>query len=124
MDTTPQADPKLKKPRFFAVLGIAIAVDLSLVVLYTLFTAQPSWRLLSDGLCFSSSFLGLLSALPLILDAGRGFGVAIKMSDDEEARKAAVILEHQRRERGMVITFAFVTATILIAILSFVVGAF
>jgi len=115
MKTTPT--PKL---RFWSLLGVMIGAALIASLLYTLIGPGMSLRTLSDSLCTSALFLGILSALPLLFDVGRGMGVAAKMGGDPQARQKVMDKEHQRREQGMVISFALIAATVFATISSLV----
>ncbi len=117
-----EKSPK-RKFKFWPLLGIAVAVDLILVLIYAVIIAQGlSGRVYSDALCTSAMFLGVLSALPVLFDAGRGMGLAINIGTSKEERYQALEKERRRREQGMVITFALVAATMLITLLSFIIG--
>jgi len=115
-------DNFIKKPRFWPLLGIVIAVDIIIAILYTLIVPGLSGRALSDSLCTSALFLGFVSALPVLLDAGRGVGMATRIGATSEERQIVWAKERQRREQGMLISFVLGTATLLVTLLSFILG--
>ena len=113
-------DEKRKKYRFWPILGIILGADFVLVLLYTLIIPGLTGRTLSDSLCMSSTVLGLIAAVPVLLDMGRGVGMAGKMGGAREQNQAALDLEHRRREQGITITFAFAAATLIVTVLSLI----
>jgi hypothetical protein len=115
-------DEKRGKYRFWPILGIVLSVDFVLVLLYTLIIPGLTGRTLSDSLCTSAVFLGLLAAVPVLLDMGRGIGMAGKMAGGREKHQAALEQEHQRRDQGITITFAVATATLIVTVLSLILG--
>jgi predicted nucleic acid-binding Zn ribbon protein len=66
--------------------------------------------------------LGVVCAAPVLLDAFRGFSVAAHMDGTKEERRETLAQEQKRREQGMVVTFALATATLLITLLSLLIG--
>ncbi|MBN2002151.1 MAG: hypothetical protein JXA21_02240 [Anaerolineae bacterium] len=108
-----------RKLHFFPLLGIILGSDLIVALVYTWVVPGLTRRALSDTLCMSAIGMGILSGLPMLFDAGRGFRLVVKAGDSSEERSAALVRERQRREQGMVITFAMGAATFIIVIVSF-----
>ncbi len=111
-----------RKVRFWPLLGIVLAADVLLVLAYTLIVPGFSGRAFSDALCVSALLLGAATAIPVLLDTGRSFGVGARMGDGEVMRHVVLQKERQRREQGMVITFALAAAVLILAIASFLIG--
>jgi len=111
-----------KKIRFWPLLGINLGADVLLVLAYTVIVPGFSGRAFSDALCVSSLMLGMATAIPVLLDTLRGFGIGAQMGASEADRHAALQTEHDRREQGMRITFALAAAVLILAIASFLIG--
>ncbi len=111
-----------KKFRFWPLLGMILGGTFVLALLYTALVPGISGRALSDSLCVSALLLGILSILPLLLDTGRGIKIASEMSADEEERHEAMAKERRKREQGMTISFAVAAATILLVVISLIIG--
>ena len=113
---------KRGKVRFWPALGLVLGADVILVLLYTVVLPGFTGRAFSDSLCTSALLLGLATAVPVLLDVGRGIGVGARMGSGEAERRAALEKEHQRREQGLVITFVLAVATFIVTVLSFLTG--
>ncbi len=113
---------KRSKVRFWPALGLILGADVILVLLYTVIVPGLTGRTFSDALCTSALLLALATAIPVLLDMGRGIGVGARMGDGDVERRAALQTEHQRREQGTLITFVLAAATFIIAALSFLIG--
>ncbi len=111
-----------KKIRFWPLLGIILGADVLLVLAYTVIVLGLTGRAFSDTLCFSALLLALATAAPVLLDMGRGFIIGGQMGGGEAERRAALEKEHQRREQGMIITFVFAAATLIITLFSLLIG--
>ena len=112
--------PKTKKIRFWPLVGIIIATDLVLTFFYTLLVPGLSFSGWADTLCGSAFVLAIGSAVPVFLDAGRGFGLAGKMGGTKDEQHNAFTHERLMREKGMRITFILALATAFIGVLSLV----
>lgn len=112
--------PKTGRIRFWLLLGIVIAADLLLTFIYTLLVPGLSFRGWADTLCSSAFVLAIGSAVPVFLDAGRGFGLAGKMGGTKAEQHDAFTHERLMREKGMRITFILALATAFIGLLSLV----
>lgn len=114
----PAPAPRRQRYRFWPILGLALGLDLILALGYTLLTAEFTVLALSNSLCVSAALLGVAAALPVVLDAGRGIGMALKLGATKEARHAAFTTERRRREQGSVVTFALAAAALVVTALS------
>jgi hypothetical protein len=110
--------PKLDKIRFLPLLGIILAVDIVLTFIYTAIIPGLSARNLSDALCISAFVLAVGSVLPVLFDAGRGFGLSGKMGGSKAKQHEALTHERLLREKGMKYTFILALATFVIGLLS------
>ncbi len=104
--------------RFWPLLGAVVAADVGLVVLYTLLSGRWSRVALSDHLCASSLLLGVATALPVVLDAGRGAVAVARAGHSRETMHAALREERQRRWQGATFSFALAAAAVVAALLS------
>lgn len=111
-----------KKIRFWPLLGIVLGADALLVFAYTVIIPGLTGRALSDTFCSSALVLGLVACVPVLFDVGRGVVIGGQMSGNEADRRAVLEKEHQRREQGMVVSFALAVATLIITLLSFLIG--
>ena len=110
--------PKLDKIRFWPLLGLILAVDIVLTFVYTLIVPGLSASGWADTLCMSAFVLAIGSAVPVFLDAGRGFGVSGKMGGSKADQHEALTQERSLREKGMKFTFVLALATFVIGLLS------
>ena len=116
--------PKSEKIRFWPLLALILGVDLMLTFLYTVIIPGLSANGWSDALCASAFVLAIGSAIPMLLDAGRGFSMAGKMSGSKQEQHEAYSRERTLREKGMRITFVLALGTILIGLLSLLMSLF
>jgi hypothetical protein len=112
----------MKKVRFWPALGIVLGADVVLVLLYTVIVPGVTGRAYSDSLCVSATLLGLAAAVPVLLDMGRGVGLASKIGVSDESRHEALEKERERRYRGSTITFVFAAAAFVITLLSIIIS--
>lgn len=104
--------------RFWPLVALTLAVDLVITLVIVAVGPGFSGQAWSDALCLSAVFLGLISGIPFLLDAGRGLTLAGKMSADNEERRELLQKERHRREKGIRFTFALALAAFLIGLLS------
>jgi len=111
-----------KKIRFWPLLGAILGATVLLVLVYTAIVPRLTSRAFSDALCSSALLLALAAIAPVFLDMGRGFTIGGQMEGDEAERHAAMEKERQRREQGIIVTFSFAAATVIIVLLSLLIG--
>jgi hypothetical protein len=111
-----------ERMRFWPVVGIATGASVLLALGYALIQPGFSFSLLSDGLCISALVLSLGAAVPLFLDAGRGFSLGGKISSDKTQQRDVWKEERRKREQGMRITFALALAAFLIGLASLLIS--
>ncbi len=108
-----------KRPlRFWPLLGAVVAADVGLVVLYTLLSGRWTRVALSNHLCFSALLLGVATAVPVVLDVGRGAGLAMRLDPTRQEWREALREEHRLRRRGTTLSFVLAAAAVLVALLS------
>ena len=112
--------PKLEKMRFLPLLGLILAVDIVLTFLYTILVPGLSMTHWADTLCISAFVLAIGGAVPVFLDAGRGFAISAKMGGSKTAQQQALKHERSLREKGMKYTFLLALATFIIGLLSMI----
>ena len=112
--------PKIKKLHFWPLLGLVLGIDIVVTLVYTTIVPGLSTNGWGDVLCASAFFLAIGSALPVFMDAGRGFGLAGKMGGSKTEQHEAFEHERAMREKGMQITFVLALSTVLIGILSII----
>lgn len=110
--------PNFEKIHFLPLLGLVLGIDIVLTFLYTTLVPGLSTSGWGDTLCGSAFFLAVGSAIPVFLDAGRGFGLAGKMGGSKAEQHEAFTRERSMREKGMRITFVLALSTVLIGLLS------
>jgi hypothetical protein len=71
--------------------------------------------------------LGVISAMPVVFDAGRGLALPLTMASrarepNAEAGTSALQREHSKREKGMIVTFSLAFAAALVGAISLVVS--
>ena len=109
---------KLDKIRFLPLLGLILIVDIVLTFLYTTLVPGLSMMHWADALCASAFVLAIGSAIPVFLDAGRGFTISTKMGGSKPDQQQALRHERSLREKGMKYTFVLALATFIIGLLS------
>lgn len=112
--------PKFDKMRFWQLLGLILVVDVVLTFLYTLIVPGLSASGWADALCTSAFVLAIGSAVPVFLDAGRGFTISGKMGGSKADQHEALTHERSLREKGMKFTFVLALATFIIGLLSMI----
>lgn len=109
--------------RFWRLLGLVTGADLVFVVVYTLLFRRFTPRGLSDALCSSALLVGLVALVPLVVELGRGINLPGRAGGNQEKLRRAMADEQRLRQQGMVITFALVVAAVVLAVISFILGA-
>ena len=112
--------PKLDEIRFWPLLGLIIVVDIVWTFLYTVILPGLSVSGWADVQSTSAFVLALGSAIPVFVDAGRGFGISGKMGGSKADQHEALTHERSLREKGMKYTFLLASATFLIGLLSLI----
>jgi hypothetical protein len=113
---------RLKTLGFWPLLGLIVTADIVITLLFTLIVPGLSLREWGDTLCGSALILAIGSAVPVFLDAGRGFGLSGKMGGTKAEQFEALNRERSLREKGMKFTFVLALATFLIGLLSVIVS--
>lgn len=111
---------KMDKIRFLPLLGLILAIDIVLTLVYTVIVPGLSASAWADALCSSAFVLAIGSAVPVFLDAGRGFMLSGKMGGSKTDQHEALTHERSLREKGMKYTFVLALATLLIGVLSMI----
>ena len=111
---------KMDKIRFLPLLGLILAIDIVLTLVYTVIVPGLSASAWADALCSSAFVLAIGSAVPVFLDAGRGFTLSGKMGGAKADQHEALTHERSLREKGMKYTFVLALATLLIGVLSMI----
>ena len=115
--------PQQGRQRFWRIVGIALAITLSLTLIYVSLGPGFSIGAWSDALCASAMLLAMASAAPIVFDVGRGLTLAGRMvsggrDGDTDVTSTALRDEHRKREKGTTVTFALALAALLIGIAS------
>ena len=90
--------PKLDEIRFWPLLGLIIVVDIVWTFLYTVILPGLSVSGWADVQSTSAFVLALGSAIPVFVDAGRGFGISGKMGGSKADQHEALTHERSLRE--------------------------
>lgn len=112
-----------EKGWFWRLWGRVMGATLVLVLGYALLFRRFTPRGLSDALCSSALWLGLIALVPLVVELGRGVALPGRVGGDPEAWHQALITERQFRRRSMNVTFVLVAAALVLTVLSFILSA-